>query len=50
MTESTPADDRDAAPLGSDVAPTDGTDDADGMAGPVVPPPDTEPDAHRGDG
>jgi hypothetical protein len=41
-----PQDDRDVGPLGSDVSPTPGDDDADGMAGPVYPPPETEPDAH----
>ena len=34
----------DAAPLGSEVSRTDPDDDA--MAGPVYPPPETEPDAH----
>jgi hypothetical protein len=42
-----PDDDRDAGPLGSAVTPTSGADDADGVAGPVYPPPETEPDAHR---
>ncbi len=41
-----PQDDREVGPLGSDVSPTPGDDDADGMAGPVYPPPETEPDAH----
>jgi hypothetical protein len=40
-----PQDDRDVGPLGSDVSPTPGDDGADGMAGPVYPPPETEPDA-----
>jgi hypothetical protein len=42
-----PQDDRDVGALGSEVSPTAGDDDADGMAGPVYPPPETEPDAHR---
>ena len=42
-----PADDRDVAPLGGHVSPPPGDDEADGMAGPVYPPPETEPDAHR---
>jgi hypothetical protein len=42
-----PDDDRDAGPLGSEVAEPPGDDGADGMAGPVYPPPETEPDAHR---
>jgi hypothetical protein len=42
-----PQDDRDVGPLGSDVSPPSGNDDADGMAGPVYPPPETEPDAHE---
>jgi hypothetical protein len=42
-----PADDRDVGPLSSAVSPTPGDDGADGMAGPVNPPPETEPDAHR---
>jgi hypothetical protein len=33
-------------PLGSQVGDPAGDDDADGMAGPVYPPPETEPDAH----
>ncbi|WP_197058471.1 hypothetical protein [Modestobacter caceresii] len=41
-----PQDDRDVEPLGGAVSPTQGEDDADGMAGPVYPPPETEPDAH----
>ena len=41
-----PQHDRDVGPLGSDVRPTPGDDGADGMAGPVYPPPETEPDAH----
>ena len=41
-----PQDDRDVGPLGSAVAEPAGNDDgADGMAGPVYPPPETEPDA-----
>jgi hypothetical protein len=40
-----PEDDPGAAPLGSEVSPADPDDDA--MAGPVYPPPETEPDAHR---
>ena len=47
MTGTNPADDRDVAPLGGAASPPDGTDGADGQAGPVVPPPETEPDAHR---
>jgi hypothetical protein len=42
-----PADDRDVAPLGSATSEPPGDDDADGMAGPVYPPPETEPDAHE---
>jgi hypothetical protein len=42
-----PPHDRDARPLGSEVSPTPGDDGADGMAGPVYPPPETEPDAHE---
>jgi hypothetical protein len=34
-------------PLGSQVSDPAGDDDADGMAGPVYPPPETEPDAHE---
>jgi hypothetical protein len=34
------------APLGGEVSDPAGNDDADGMAGPVYPPPETEPDAH----
>ncbi len=41
-----PVDDRDVAPLGGATSPPPGDDDADGMAGPVYPPPETEPDAH----
>ena len=37
-----PHDDEGAGPLGSAVSEPDG---ADGMAGPVYPPPETEPDA-----
>ena len=37
-------DEPDVAPLGSEVSRTDPDDDA--MAGPVYPPPETEPDAH----
>ena len=47
MTQTNPADDRDVEPLGSTDSPTPGDDGADGMAGPVSPPPETEPDAHR---
>ena len=36
--------DREVGPLGS--AASEPPDDADGMAGPVNPPPETEPDAH----
>jgi hypothetical protein len=42
--EDTP--DSGVAPLGRASSPPDG-DAADGMAGPVYPPPETEPDAHR---
>jgi len=42
-----PQDDRDVGPLGGAASPPPGTDGADGMAGPVYPPPETEPDAHR---
>ena len=41
-----PVDDRDVAPLGGATSPPPGDDDADGIAGPVYPPPETEPDAH----
>ena len=37
--------DSDVAPLGGATSPPDGDDAADGMAGPVYPPPETEPDA-----
>ena len=33
------------APLGGATSPPDGDDADDGMAGPVYPPPETEPDA-----
>ncbi|MGY2078926.1 hypothetical protein [Modestobacter sp. SYSU DS0657] len=48
----TPASDdaRDVGPLGSAASPSPGDDDADGMAGPVSPPPETEPDASRDGG
>ena len=39
--------DRDVPPLGAEVSDPPGDDGADGMAGPVYPPPETEPDAHR---
>jgi hypothetical protein len=39
-------DDSDVAPLGGATSPPPGGEGADGMAGPVVPPPETEPDAH----
>jgi len=39
-----PQRDREVAPLGAAVSEPEG-DDADGMAGPVYPPPETEPDA-----
>jgi hypothetical protein len=42
-----PPDDRGVGPLGSAASPPAGDDDADGMAGPIVPPPETEPDAHE---
>ena len=38
-----PQDDRDGGPLGSEVSEPDPGDDS--MAGPVYPPPETEPDA-----
>ena len=37
--------DHSPGPLGSATSPAPGQDDADGMAGPVYPPPETEPDA-----
>jgi len=41
-------DERTVGALGSEVSPPPGDDDgADGMAGPVYPPEETEPDAHR---
>jgi hypothetical protein len=42
-----PTEDRDVAPLGSVISDPPGDDEADGMAGPVFPPPETEPDAQR---
>ncbi|MCZ2821751.1 hypothetical protein O2V63_15500 [Modestobacter sp. VKM Ac-2977] len=42
-------DEHDVEPLGGAASPTQGEDDADGMAGPVYPPPETEPDAHGRD-
>ena len=42
-----PTDDRETGPLGSSEATPSGDDAADGMAGPVWPPEETEPDAHR---
>ena len=39
------APDRTVAPLGGEVSDPPDDDDADGMAGPVYPPPETEPDA-----
>ena len=42
-----PQHDREVAPLGGAVSEPAGDDDADGMAGPVYPPPETEPDAHE---
>jgi hypothetical protein len=41
-----PQHDREVAPLGGAVSEPAGDDGADGMAGPVYPPPETEPDAH----
>ena len=41
-----PQDDEGVGPLGSAVSEPAGDDSADGMAGPVYPPPETEPDAH----
>ena len=47
MTTPDPRDERDVEPLGGAVAPSTGQDDgSDGMAGPVFPPEETEPDAH----
>ena len=53
MTMPSPDDDRDAQPLGSDVAPpgdpaSQGGEPgpAGGVAGPSYPPEETEPDAH----
>jgi hypothetical protein len=43
--EQDPQADRDAGPLGSAVSEPAGDDTA--TAGPVYPPPETEPDAHR---
>lgn len=43
-----PQDDRDVEPLGGAASPMRGDDGDDGMAGPVYPPPETEPDAHPG--
>jgi hypothetical protein len=43
-----PAEDRDVAPLGATTSDPPGDDGADGMAGPVYPPPETEPDAGGG--
>jgi hypothetical protein len=40
-----PQHDPDVGPLGSAVSGPVGDDEADGMAGPVYPPPETEPDA-----
>ena len=37
--------DREARPLGADVAESAGDDDEDGVAGPSYPPEETEPDA-----
>jgi hypothetical protein len=45
-----PQDDRDVGPLGSAVSEPAGDDGPDGMAGPVYPPPETEPDAHGDNG
>ena len=42
-----PADDRDVAPLGGATSEPAGDDDAEGMAGPVYPPPETEPGAQH---
>jgi hypothetical protein len=42
-----PQDHRDVGPLGSAASPADGDAGDDGMAGPVSPPPETEPDTHR---
>ncbi len=43
-----PPEDRDVAPLGATTSTPPGDDGADGMAGPVYPPPETEPDAGGG--
>ena len=40
-----PQDESDPRPLGGAVSEPSGEDGADGMAGPVYPPPETEPDA-----
>jgi len=42
-------DDQEVGPLGSAVSEPAGDDGADGMAGPVYPPPETEPDASPGE-
>ena len=39
------SDEHATGPLGSATSPPPGDDGADGMAGPVYPPPETEPDA-----
>jgi len=43
--EQDPREDQPAGPLGSASTEPAGDDAADGMAGPVFPPPETEPDA-----
>ena len=45
--ESQPAPDSDVAPLGGATTQPVGDDGPDGMAGPVYPPEETEPDAQR---
>ena len=43
----TTSDEHATGPLGSATSPPPGDDGADGMAGPVWPPEETEPDTHR---
>jgi hypothetical protein len=50
MTMPEEKDDREAGPLGSEVAPAGDPESqggSDGVAGPSYPPAETEPDAHR---
>jgi hypothetical protein len=46
--EADPQDDRAVGPLGSAVSEPAGDAGSDAVAGPVYPPPETEPDAHPG--